>query len=82
MILIKQKQLNNLYERFGLTETPQGNIQNFTEAQHEFMHILYRDYHVDGISYAQDCGIGFYSAPKGPIHMCPVVIDDVSKEEA
>ena len=82
MILIKQKQLNDLYNRFNLTETPQGNIQDFTEAQHQFMHVLYRDYDTKGRSYGKVCGIGYYPAPKGDIIIDPIVIDDITEETA
>ena len=80
MILIKQKQLDDLYDRFGLTQAPQGNIQDYTEAQHQFMHVLYRDYHVDGISYAEHCGIGSYPTPKEGVMIVPIVIDDMSEK--
>ena len=83
MILIKPKQLQALESRFDVDSTQlPSNIQDYTEAQHQFMHCLFRDHDTKGRSYGQIAGLGFYEKPKHPFIIEPIVIDDLEEEPA
>lgn len=83
MILIKPKQLQALESRFGVDSTQLPSIsQDYTEAQHQFMHCLFRDHDTKGRSYAQVFGLGFYEKPKHSFIIEPIVIDDLEEEPA
>ena len=82
MILIKPKQLKALEQRFGVdSKQLTGNIQKWTEEQHQFMHCLYRDHDTKGRHWGQIAGLGHYPTPKTDLVIEPIVIDD-SKETA
>ena len=78
MILIKPDQLRALESRFDVDSTQlHGNIQDYTEQQHQFMHCLFRDHDTKGRKWGQVAGLGFYDKPKQSFIIEPIVIDDL-----